>query len=179
MREDMFDRCAGLRFSPIGDPHAFRHGAALRLLAMDARDEAALCQHLLVLLRSISGVCPNGVCGVPLIQHIDETRAVESRSIARRPFAYQSMMTINRDMVLVAECWNGKIDLWHPTLFRLGLGYLIVQRASRSFWGSFAGLSFQPSGMRPCLIAFFSSPVLRCLGAATMAASMICPPMAR
>src|SRR6201993_405654 len=105
MREDMFDRWADLR-----------------LLAMDARDEAALCQHLLVLLRSISGVCPNGVCGVPLIQHIDETRAVESRSIARRPFAYQSMMTINRDMVLVAECWNGKIDLWHATLFRLGLG---------------------------------------------------------
>jgi hypothetical protein len=36
-----------------------------------------------------------------------------------------------------------------------------VQCASRSFWRSFAGLSFQPSGTRPCLIDVFSASVLR------------------
>ena len=34
---------------------------------------------------------------------------------------------------------------------------LTVQRASRSFWRSLAGLSFQSFGMRPPLIACFSS----------------------
>ena len=43
---------------------------------------------------------------------------------------------------------------------------LTVQRASRSFWRSFAGLSFHSSGIRPSLIAFFSSSLLRCFGAA-------------
>src|SRR5256885_970557 len=36
-------------------------------------------------------------------------------------------------------------------IFDLALVYLTVQRASRSFWRSFAGLSFQSSGMRPVL----------------------------
>ena len=92
MRKHMFDRRTDLRFSRIGDPHAFRHQAALGLLAMDARDEAALGQHLLVLLRSIGGVCPNVACCVLLIQHLGEMRAIESRSMARCPIADQAMM---------------------------------------------------------------------------------------
>jgi hypothetical protein len=94
MREYMFDRRADLRFSCIGDPHAFRHGAAFRLLTKNARDEAAFCQHLLVLLRSIGGVCPNVACCVLLIQHLGEMRAIERRSMARRPIADEAMMTI-------------------------------------------------------------------------------------
>jgi hypothetical protein len=43
-----------------------------------------------------------------------------------------------------------------------------VQRASRSFWRSFAGFSAQPSGICPALIAARSASVLRCFGAATM-----------
>jgi IS5 family transposase len=39
-------------------------------------------------------------------------------------------------------------------------------------------LAFQASGMRPSLTAFFSSSVLRCLGAAISEASTIWPPMA-
>jgi hypothetical protein len=61
----------------------------------------------------------------------------------------------------------------------LALVYLIVQRASRSFWASLAGFSFQSSGMRPSLIAFFSALVLGCLGAATIVASTIWPLIAR
>ena len=52
-----------------------------------------------------------------------------------------------------------------PSGLALALLNLTVQRASRSFCRSFAGLAFQASGMRPSLIAFFSSPVLRGLGA--------------
>jgi len=48
-----------------------------------------------------------------------------------------------------------------PSSRGLALVYLTVQRASRCFWRSFAGLSFQASGMRPSLLAFFSSRVLR------------------
>src|ERR1700757_3072328 len=57
------------------------------------------------------------------------SRALRVRTItAFRIFRYVSDFLAfncsqsNRDMVLVAECWNGKIDLWHATLFRLGLG---------------------------------------------------------
>src|SRR5205807_8220049 len=85
MREDMFDRRADLRFSRIGDSYAFRQRPALRLLAMDARYEAAFGQHLLVLRRSIGRVRPNLARGVLLVQHIGQARAIEGCRIARRP----------------------------------------------------------------------------------------------
>src|SRR6516165_2260281 len=65
-----------------------------------------------------------------------------------------------------------------PSARSFALLNLTVQRASRSFCRSLAGLAFQSSGMRPSLIARFSSSVLRCLGAATSEASTICPPIA-
>ena len=43
-----------------------------------------------------------------------------------------------------------------------------VQRASRSFCLSLAGLAFHPSGTSPALIAAFSSPVFLCRGAGTI-----------
>jgi hypothetical protein len=61
----------------------------------------------------------------------------------------------------------------------LALVVLTVQRAARSFWRSFTGLACQASGTRPALIACFSARVLRCLGAATMLASISCPDIAR
>ena len=57
-----------------------------------------------------------------------------------------------------------------PSSRTLAFVYLMVQRASRSFCRSLAGLSCQPSGMRPSLIACFSAFVFRCLGAATIEA---------
>ena len=66
-----------------------------------------------------------------------------------------------------------------PSSEGFALENLTVQRASRSFCASLAGLSFQLSGMRPARISAFSPSVLRCLGAETIVASMIYPPMAR
>jgi len=51
-------------------------------------------------------------------------------------------------VVLIAETGiarsTGGVD---PSSRGLALVYLTVQRASRSFWRSFAGLSFQSSGI--------------------------------
>ena len=60
----------------------------------------------------------------------------------------------------------------------VGLVYLTVQRASRSFWRSLAGLFAHSLGMQPPLISRLSPSVLRCFGAATIA-SMIWPLIAR
>src|SRR6516162_3019984 len=60
-----------------------------------------------------------------------------------------------------------------PSSRGLALVNLTVQRASRSLCRSLAGLAFQFAGIRPSLIAFFSSSVLRCRGAATRLASTI------
>ena len=84
-------------------------------------------------------------------------------------------------MVLVAEGGNGDVALL--CLLRLvaafALENLTVQRGSRSFWHSLAGLPFHASGTLPALMSAFSASELRCFGAATMVASTICPPMAR
>ena len=57
--------------------------------------------------------------------------------------------------------------------------FFFVQRASLSFWRFLAGLDFQSSGVSPSLIVSFSSRELCCLGADTIVASMIWPPLAR
>jgi hypothetical protein len=57
-----------------------------------------------------------------------------------------------------------------PSAAGLALEYFTVQRASRSFWASLAGLEAQASGMRPSFRAR-SSSVLCCFGAATTVAS--------
>jgi hypothetical protein len=46
-------------------------------------------------------------------------------------------------------------------------------------WRTFAGFSFQRSRILLCLIAAFSSSVLRYLGGGTTVASIIWPPIAR
>ena len=65
-----------------------------------------------------------------------------------------------------------------PSDFGFALENLTVRRASRSLCASLAGLAFQSCGIRPSLIAFFSSSVLRCFGADMSEASTIYPPMA-
>jgi len=51
-----------------------------------------------------------------------------------------------------------------PSSSTLALENFTVHRASRSFCLSFAGLSFQESGILPALISAFSSSVFLCLG---------------
>ena len=46
-------------------------------------------------------------------------------------------------------------------------------------WERLAGCFSQPSGVSPALILAFSSRLLRCLGTATIEASMIWPPIAK
>src|SRR4029077_10620023 len=73
---------------------------------------------------SLGRIRPNLARCVLLVQHVAQACAVISRRVARRPFADQAVMTVDRDMVLVAEGWNSKIDLRRAIAFRLGLGEL-------------------------------------------------------
>ncbi len=88
------------------------------------------------------------------------------------------MGAVDADMVLVAKGGIARSTRFAPSSAGLALVNLTVPRASRSFRASLAGLTFQSSGMRPSLIAFFSASALRCLEAATIVASMIWPPVA-
>ena len=65
-----------------------------------------------------------------------------------------------------------------PSARVLALVNLTVQRASRSLCRTLAGFFAQSSGMPPALIVWFSSRVLRCLGAEIRLASTIWPDMA-
>src|SRR3954463_7190819 len=96
--------------------------------------------------------------------------------VRHRPGADQAVTTIDADMVLVAEGGRRQVDARRPVV---GRDHFTVQRASRSFCASLAGLSAHPAGMRPSLMSRFSASVLRCLGAAMMEASTIWPPIAR
>ena len=57
--EDVFDVGSDIRFQRVGPPGCLRHGAAWRLSAMNAADEAVFGQEFLVGLRAISRVGPN------------------------------------------------------------------------------------------------------------------------
>ena len=82
------------------------------------------------------------------------------------------MNAVDADMVLVAKGGDRDIDPLCAVLGRLGLRKLDRPTRIAVLLAQFGGLSFQSSGMQPSLIAFFSASVLRCLGAATIVASM-------
>jgi hypothetical protein len=87
------------------------------------------------------------------------------------PLSDQAEAAIDRDVVLVAERRDSEVDRRQAAvLARLAFVYLTVQRASRSFWASLAGLSFHSSGTWPSLMP--SSPQ-SCYAAATIVASTI------
>ncbi len=98
--------------------------------------------------------------------------------IGDQPAPDQAVAPVGADVVLVAERRDREVDLGVAPVERLGLGVLTVQRASRSFCRSLAGLARQASGTRPSQPCF-SALLLRCLGAETMVASTSCPDMAR
>jgi hypothetical protein len=124
---------------------------------MDMADEAVPFHELLVGGRSVSGVRPDAARRVGLVEKsIAQTAALIGSGVRRAPFANEAETAIERDVVLIAEHRNRQIDGRRRSILA-ALVYLTVQRASRSFWRSFAGVSFQASGMRPSLIAFFSS----------------------
>src|ERR1700731_630641 len=157
--EDMLDPRTDFRFGVISAPDRFRHRAPLRPLTMDMADEAVPFHELLVGGRSVSGVRPDAARRVGLVEKsIAQTAALIGSGVRRAPFANEAETAIERDVGPIAEHRNRRIDgRRRSILARLGLG--VFDCASRSFWRSFAGLSFQSSGMRPSLIAFFSSRV--------------------
>ncbi len=94
-----------------------------------------------------------------------QARALLSGGVSRRPFADEAETPVDRDMALIAEVGmamstGGLV----PSGRSFALLNFTVQRASRSFCRNFAGFFSQPSGMRPSLIAFFSSSVFAHMG---------------
>jgi hypothetical protein len=89
------------------------------------------------------------------------------------------MPAIDTEMVFIIKGRDREVDARSARFVRFGFGGLTVQRASRSFWRSLAGLSAQARGMRPSLMSRFSPSGLRCCGAATIKASMIGPLIAK
>src|SRR5215471_9612427 len=167
----MLDTRADFRFRIVGPLHRLGHSAAFRLLAMDVADEAVLGQERLVGRRSVSGIGPHPARRIVLVeQALAQTTALIGSRICGRPSADEAETAIDRDMVLIAARSTGGIE---PSARGLALLNLTVQRASRSLCRSLAGLAFQFGGIRPCLIAFFSSSVLRWRGAETRLASTI------
>ena len=180
LSEDMLDTRPDLRFGVVGSADRIRHSPALRLLAMDAADEAVLRHERFVGGRPIGGVGPHRARRVGLVEKpLAQATTLVGGGVGCAPFADEAEATIDRDMVLVSKCRDRQIDQ-RRRAFSLGLALVnfTVQRASRSFWRSLAGLSFHWSGTRPSLIAFFSSSVLRWRGAATRLASTIWPDIA-
>ena len=140
----------------------------------------ALLQIRLVGRRTIRGVGPyirGCVCRID--QALAQPGAVMSRCIGRLAATDDPITPVDRDVALVAEDRDGDVDLRLAVRFGLAFENFTVQRASRSFWRSLAGLSFQSCGISPALMAAFSPSVLRCLGAATSVASTIWPAIGR
>jgi len=63
------------------------------------------------------------------------------RHIRGEVLADDPMAPVDRDMVLVVEGRDGDIDELEPSAVSRALANFTVQRASRSFWRSLAGLS--------------------------------------
>jgi hypothetical protein len=108
--EHMLDRGADFRLERIGAAGALGHRLALGLVAVNPRDEAARFQHRLGLGRAIGRLGPHVAGGVGRIEHVGKPRPVMGGRVGRRPFADQSVLAVDRDVVLGAEGWNGQID---------------------------------------------------------------------
>src|ERR1700758_891460 len=112
---------------------------------MNAADEAVLFHERLIGRRAIGRVRPHARSRVaPVEQALAQPRALIGGRVGRRPFADETKAPVDRDVVLIAKTGiarsTGGAEL---SSFGLALVNFTVQRASRSFWRSLAGLSFQ------------------------------------
>src|SRR5947209_7056085 len=101
----------------------------------------------------------------PCCSHQEHLRTFDCRVRSRRSpvTAHEFVPAIDADMVLVTEL----------------RAFMLLRPARVLVLLAVLGGDFQSSGVSPSLIVSFSSPELCCLGADTIVASMICPPMAR
>jgi hypothetical protein len=88
------------------------------------------------------------------------------------------MDAVDADMVLVAKDGDRKIDALCAIFCRLGLGELDRPPRVAVLLAQFGGFDFPVLWDAASLIAFVSASALRCLGIATIVASMILPPAA-
>jgi len=99
---------------------------------------------------------------------------------------------VDADMIFTAKGGDVQIDPLGSVLLRLGFeifdrpalgrqGFVVKPQKARVaiLLTKFGGAALPILGMCSALIPFLSASVFRCLGPATIVASMICPPMAR
>jgi hypothetical protein len=97
--EDVLDLGSDFRFQRVGLPRRLWHGAARRFLAMDAADEAVLCEEVLVGFRAIGRIGPYHARGVGLVeQAFAQARAFVGRGVARVPAPDQAERAIDRNV---------------------------------------------------------------------------------
>jgi len=89
------------------------------------------------------------------------------------------MAPVDADVVFISEGRHSQVYARGPVIRGLRLREFDRPARIPILLGGLRGWSFHACGMRPALISSFSPSVLRCLGAATIDASMIWPPMAR
>jgi hypothetical protein len=74
------------------------------------------------------------------VDQLGQQRPVVAGRISNRPAADQAMPAVDAEVIFVTEGWDSQINPRAPFALGWALVYLTVQRASRSFWCSLAGL---------------------------------------
>ena len=117
--------------------------------------------------------------GVVVGRGIAQHAPVEAGTIGDLAAADEAIASADRDAALIAKAWDRDVDPKLAAGQRPTLGEL--QRPARvGILLRGLGWSGQISAaLLPALIASFLAAALRCLGAATSAASTICPPIGR
>lgn len=109
--KDVFDMAMDFGLAAICDAVSLGHLPAFRLLVVNAGDEAILLHELLIGLRAIGGIGPDGTRLIVLVeQPLARSRSFISGSIGCLPLADQTEPPVDRDVVLESEGRNGDID---------------------------------------------------------------------
>lgn len=127
----------------------------------------------------VGRVGPHVARGVVLRDKVGELRSVVPGRVGCGPGADSPCRRSMATWFLYPKAGTARSMRGEPSSEGFAYENFTVQRASRSFCATFAGLSFQASGIRPARISAFSPSELRCLGAGMIVASRIRPPMAR
>ena len=128
----MFDASATGRAGGIPASDVFGHRLAAWLLAVDVRSVALGLQPCFGAGRAIPGIGPDRPRAVGSVQNRGQFMPIMARGICAGLTANKPPLTINADMVLVAEMWHRDINQTGILLTLFGcfaLEYLTVQRA--------------------------------------------------
>src|SRR5262245_64515653 len=142
---------------------------------MDVADEAIPVQERLVGRRSVSGIGPHPARSIALVeQALAQTTALIGSGVCGCPSTNEAETAIDRDMVLIAKKRYCQID-WRRRAILARFGLAEFDRPARValLVPQLGRLDLPIRRYQPSLIAFFSSSVLRCRGAATRLASTI------